>query len=159
MLVTVCHLTLCVVPQVHRVPLPQHGLGWRRGQGRPAHQASAREWSPHFTYLKTCASTNYRQFESFYRKPNLSIRQPSECNRPKPLSAASCAAPDTPAGAPRHVVVMLMLVLLLLMMMMMLIFHVAGAGAGVSAAAAAGVQEGGAQLGHRGPRHWTVDSR
>ena len=74
------------------------------------------------------------------------------------ISAASCAAPDTPAGAPRHVVVMLM-VMLLLVMMVMLIFHVAGAGAGVSAAAAAGVQEGGAQLGHRGPRHWIVDIR
>ena len=87
------------------------------------------------------------------------MRKPSESNRPKLLSTVSCTAPDTPAGAPRHVVVMLMLLLMMLMlvllvMMMMLIFHVAGAGAGVSAAAAAGVQEGGAQLGHRGPRHW-----
>ena len=84
------------------------------------------------------------------------MRKPSESNRPKMLSTVSSTAPDTPAGAPRHVVVMLML---LLLVMMMLIFHVAGAGAGVSAAAAAGVQEGGAQLGHRGPRHWIVDSR
>ena len=89
------------------------------------------------------------------------MRKPSEPIRPKPLYllTVSCAAPATPAGAPRHVVVMLMLMLLLLVILLMLIFHVAGAGAGVSAAAAAGVQEGGAQLGHRGPRHWIVDIR
>ena len=85
------------------------------------------------------------------------MRKPSESNRPKLLSTVSCTAPDTPAGASRHIVAMLMLMMLLVVMM--LIFHVAGAGAGVSAAAAAGVQEGGAQLGHRGPRHWIVDIR
>ena len=85
------------------------------------------------------------------------MRKPSESNRLKLLSTVSSTAPDTPAGAPRHVVVMLMLMMLLVVMM--LIFHVAGAGAGVSAAAAAGVQEGGAQLGHRGPRHWIENIR